>query len=105
MSSLHGLAPKAKAWRFRALLPVIEAKIEAGVCHADIMRALKERGSRSSETPTSPISGAIAESSRPRSGEGCKQSRSRPDFLETEAANKRVCSSYGRWPTQISRVE
>ena len=44
MSSLHGLAPKAKARRFRALLPVIEAKIEAGVCHADIMRALKEQG-------------------------------------------------------------
>ena len=44
MSSLHGLAPKAKARRFRALLPVIEAKIEAGVCHADIMRALKDQG-------------------------------------------------------------
>src|SRR6266851_4766028 len=44
MNSLHGLAPKAKARRFRALLPVIEAKIEAGVSHADIMRALKEQG-------------------------------------------------------------
>jgi hypothetical protein len=44
MSSLHGLAPKAKARRFRALLPIIEAKIQAGVCHADIMRALKEQG-------------------------------------------------------------
>ncbi len=44
MNSLHGLAPKAKARRFRALLPVIEAKIQAGVCHADIMRALKEQG-------------------------------------------------------------
>jgi len=44
MNSLHGLAPKAKARRFRALLPIIEAKIQAGVCHADIMRALKEQG-------------------------------------------------------------
>src|SRR5690242_279954 len=44
MNSLHGLAPKAKARRFRALLPVIEAKIQAGVCHADIMHALKEQG-------------------------------------------------------------
>ena len=44
MNSLHGLAPKAKARRFRALLPVIEAKIQAGVSHADIMRALKEQG-------------------------------------------------------------
>jgi hypothetical protein len=44
MSSLHALAPKAKARRFRALLPVIEAKIEAGVSHADIMRALQEQG-------------------------------------------------------------
>src|SRR5882762_4422501 len=44
MNSLHGLAPKAKARRFRALLPIIEAKIQAGVCHADIMRALKDQG-------------------------------------------------------------
>ena len=44
MNSLQGLAPKAKARRFRALLPVIEAKIQAGVCHADIMHALKEQG-------------------------------------------------------------
>ena len=44
MNSLHALAPKAKARRFRALLPIIEAKIQAGVCHADIMRALKEQG-------------------------------------------------------------
>ena len=44
MNSLHGLAPKAKARRFRALLPIIEAKIQTGVCHADIMRALKEQG-------------------------------------------------------------
>jgi len=44
MSSLHGLAPKAKARRFRALLPVIEARIEAGVRHADIIRALSDQG-------------------------------------------------------------
>jgi hypothetical protein len=44
MSSLHGLAPKAKARRFRALLPVIEARIEAGVRHADIIRALGDHG-------------------------------------------------------------
>ena len=44
MSSLHGLTPKAKARRFRALLPDIEAKIDAGACHADIIRALKEEG-------------------------------------------------------------
>ena len=44
MSSLHSLAPKAKARRFRALLPLIEAKIGAGVAHADIIRALSEQG-------------------------------------------------------------
>ena len=44
MSSLHGLTPKSKARRFRALLPDIEAKIDAGACHADIIRALKEEG-------------------------------------------------------------
>ncbi|HEV8262627.1 MAG TPA: hypothetical protein VGQ19_17970 [Burkholderiales bacterium] len=43
-SSLQGLAPKAKARRFRALLPVIEARIEAGVRHADIIRALSDQG-------------------------------------------------------------
>lgn len=44
MKGLKELAPKAKARRFRALLPMIEAKIEAGVRHADIMRALGEQG-------------------------------------------------------------
>ena len=44
MSSLHALVPKAKARRFRALLPVIEARIEAGVRHADIIRALSDQG-------------------------------------------------------------
>jgi len=31
MRGLNELAPKAKARRFRTLLPMIEAKIEAGV--------------------------------------------------------------------------
>jgi hypothetical protein len=44
MRSLQGLTPKAKARRFRALLPVIEARIEAGVRHADIIRALGDQG-------------------------------------------------------------
>jgi len=44
MKGLKELTPKAKARRFRALLPMIEAKIEAGVRHADIMRALGEQG-------------------------------------------------------------
>lgn len=44
MKILKDLAPKAKARRFRALLPMIEARIEAGVRHADIMRALGEQG-------------------------------------------------------------
>ena len=44
MNGLNELAPKAKARRFRALLPMIEAKIEAGVRHADIIRALEEQG-------------------------------------------------------------
>src|SRR5215472_2882444 len=44
MNPLHALTPKAKARRFRALLPDIEAKIEAGVSHADILRALKAQG-------------------------------------------------------------
>jgi len=44
MKGLKELAPKAKARRFRALLPTIEAKIEAGVRHADIVRALGEQG-------------------------------------------------------------
>lgn len=44
MSALNELGPKAKARRFRALLPVIEAKIEAGVRHADIIRALGKDG-------------------------------------------------------------
>jgi hypothetical protein len=44
VSSLQELAPKAKARRFRALLPVIEARIEAGVRHADIIRALSDQG-------------------------------------------------------------
>ena len=44
MNPLHALTPKAKARRFRALLPEIEARIEAGVCHADIIRALKDQG-------------------------------------------------------------
>ena len=44
MKVLKELAPKAKARRFRALLPMIEAKIEAGVRHADIMSALDEQG-------------------------------------------------------------
>src|SRR5262252_3177859 len=44
MNPLDALTPKAKARRFRALLPDIEAKIEAGVRHADILRALKAQG-------------------------------------------------------------
>ena len=44
MNGLNELAPKAKARRFCALLPMIEAKIEAGVRHADIIRALEEQG-------------------------------------------------------------
>jgi hypothetical protein len=44
MNPLHALTPKAKARRFRALLPDIEAKIEAGVRHADILRALRAQG-------------------------------------------------------------
>lgn len=44
MKVLRELAPKAKARRFRALLPMIKAKIEAGVRHADIMSALGEQG-------------------------------------------------------------
>lgn len=44
MGALNELAPKAKARRFRSLLPAIEAKIEAGVRHADIIRALGSHG-------------------------------------------------------------
>ena len=44
MGALKELAPKAKARRFRSLLPAIEAKIEAGVRHADIIRALDSHG-------------------------------------------------------------
>jgi len=44
MRGLNELAPKAKARRFRALLPMIETKIEAGVRHADIIRALAGQG-------------------------------------------------------------
>ena len=44
MRGLNELAPKAKARRFRTLLPMIETKIEAGVRHADIIRALAGQG-------------------------------------------------------------
>ena len=44
MDALKELAPNAKARRFRSLLPQIEAKIEAGVRHADIIRALDSHG-------------------------------------------------------------
>src|SRR5467141_2675109 len=44
MRGLNELAPKAKARRFRTLLPMIEAKIEAGVRHADIICALGQQG-------------------------------------------------------------
>lgn len=44
MGALKELTPKAKARRFRSLLPAIEAKIEAGVRHADIIRALDSHG-------------------------------------------------------------
>jgi len=40
---LNELAPKAR--RFRTLLPMIETKIEAGVRHADIIRALAGQSS------------------------------------------------------------
>lgn len=44
LSALSDLKPKAKSRRFRSLLPTIEAKIEAGVRHVDIIRALRNQG-------------------------------------------------------------
>ena len=41
---LNGVEPVGKSRRFRLLLPVVIAKIEGGVEHAEIIKALAEQG-------------------------------------------------------------
>ena len=41
---LNGVEPVGKSRRFRLLLPVVIAKIEGGVEHAEIIKALAEEG-------------------------------------------------------------
>ena len=41
---LNGIQPVGKSRRFRLLLPVVIAKIEGGVEHAEIIKALAEEG-------------------------------------------------------------
>jgi hypothetical protein len=44
MAKLANLPVRAKARRFKALLPIIERKIAEGVHHKDIIEALAEEG-------------------------------------------------------------
>jgi hypothetical protein len=44
VAKLQNLPVKAKARRFKALLPIIERKIAEGVHHKDIIEALRDEG-------------------------------------------------------------
>ncbi len=44
VKALGALAPRTKARKFQLLLPTIEKKIQEGIPHADIIRALAEQG-------------------------------------------------------------
>jgi len=84
MNALNELAPKAKARRFRALLPMIEARIEAGVRHADIIRALSEQGLSLSENTYFTY---LRRYRRKRSRAGWPEAQARSSHLESPAAS------------------
>lgn len=84
MSALNELAPKAKARKFRALLPMIEARIEAGVRHADIIRALGEQGLPLSENTYFTY---LRRYRRKRSKVGPQEAQSRSTYLASPAAS------------------
>ncbi len=84
VSALNKLAPKAKARKFRALLPMIEARIEAGVRHADIIRALGEQGLT---LPENTYFTYLRRYRRKRSKAGRQEAQARSAHLASPAAS------------------
>jgi hypothetical protein len=84
MDALKVLAPNAKARRFRSLLPQIEAKIEAGVRHADIIRALDSHGL---SLPENTYFTYLRRYGRDRSREMRQEAQARPAHPPSPAAS------------------